>query len=210
MPIYTPPISDLVFLPVLLKKNRSTPATDGRVRIRPDNVRPAAAASPAPPRGRGPHRRRRGPGARGRPPRPGSAPPLSAPVPDACAASFPDAGDRRRRGPPPRRRSPPRSGSAPPRRSAASPTPADPAAVRASPPATHRPRRPLPPGRRAPPPRQVRRRRAPDRAGEPRESRHCYSAAGSRSRLTSLPRNPNFRATFDCLYLRNRSSVLGV
>ena len=29
-------------------------------------------------------------------------------------------------------------------------------------------------------------------------------------RLTSLPRNPNFRAIFDCLYLRNRSSVLGV
>ena len=206
MPIYTPLRFRISPSPRNPKKNipaRSAPTdvsapgrTASAAAARPlggRHVTPAAAAS------------HRGPGARIRPPRPGELrrrpglasrrdpPPPRPPATGAVAATAPAAAAP---GPAARHR------PAPPR------TP--PPAVAASSSGAARP--PLPhPGLLFP--HSGRHRRAPalvilgKRAGEqyPRDPDLDLSF-----RLTSLPRNPNFRANFDCLYLRNRSSVLGV
>ena len=147
MPIYTPSIrisSSPVRNPSL-KKTDQTPTADGRVRIGPDTVRPAAASQPRAAKWRrGSPVRRRRPG----PARPTRGPPrpaVSPPPPPTSAAATSGAGGRRRHGPP---RPRPEFVAASPR--AAAPTPLRPAAIsggRGS--ATARRRRP---GHRTPPP----------------------------------------------------------
>ena len=212
MPIYTPLRFRISPSPRNPKKKRSpSSAADGRVRPAPDSVRstpPPASANAAPPRGPRPHRRRRARQAHGEPPRPVSAPPPPRPTPVTCAASFPDAGDRRRRVPPPRRRSP-----LPPRPTTTT------AAARGS------PRRPGAPARAA----RLHAGAAPA-ASSPTGGRvsselrlrllQCSGAASVsvRFQISDPPPPPVdfcpetlvFYAMFDCSYLCNRRSVLGV
>ena len=190
MPIYTP-LRFRISLSPRNPKKKQIPSLRADGRVRPGRTTSAAARLSQPGRATWPDHFAAPPkpaGPRGALPGPRDA---AAPCPGRC---------------PPRRRPPlpsPSAGAA----AAASPSPA----ARRPPPHRRRPGDAL---RRPPVPSSPAAASFPVVAGE-QFRRRLGVRARSRSgsgifRLTSLPRNPNFRAIFDCLYLRNRRSVLGV